>query len=169
MGAAASDHNRALGRTGLLVRRDVLRYVTHFYVSRTERNQFNPCPRHTLSTLPRSLQGLSRHGLSRWSHLGACCSTTHRYVLLYIRLQRSLYLVPGVLADNSKSRFGRRRPYMLVGCIVCVLAMMLLGFTRPFATVFLPAKSIAVSTSMRIRPERAIDTLSVRTTSLPSG
>ena len=77
---------------------------------------------------------------------------------LLLRFQHSLDLVLGVLADNSKSRFGRRRPYMLVGCIVCVLAMMLLGFTRPFATVFLPAKSIAVSTSTPTSPERELDT-----------
>ncbi|RDX45599.1 MFS general substrate transporter [Lentinus brumalis] len=49
----------------------------------------------------------------------------------------------GVLADKSKSRFGRRRPYMVTGCIICITAMMLLGFTRPFATLFLPAKSVA--------------------------
>ncbi|KAI0943211.1 hypothetical protein AcW1_002427 [Taiwanofungus camphoratus] len=49
----------------------------------------------------------------------------------------------GVLADNSKSRFGRRRPYMLAGTCVCVTSMLLLGFTRPFATLFTPAGSIA--------------------------
>jgi len=42
----------------------------------------------------------------------------------------------GVLADNSTSRFGRRRPYMLLGTIICVFAMLLLGFTRPVASVF---------------------------------
>ncbi|PIL29401.1 transporter [Ganoderma sinense ZZ0214-1] len=42
----------------------------------------------------------------------------------------------GVLADNSKSRFGRRRPYMIVGSLLCTLAMLLLGFTRPFASLF---------------------------------
>ncbi|KAI8980631.1 MFS general substrate transporter [Trametes punicea] len=49
----------------------------------------------------------------------------------------------GVLADNSKSRFGRRRPYMVTGCILCTAAMLLLGFTRPFASLFLPSPSIA--------------------------
>ncbi|KAI0355283.1 MFS general substrate transporter [Trametes cingulata] len=49
----------------------------------------------------------------------------------------------GVLADNSKSRFGRRRPYMVFGCIICTAAMLLLGFTRPFASIFLPRPSIA--------------------------
>ncbi|KAF8994064.1 major facilitator superfamily domain-containing protein [Cyathus striatus] len=42
----------------------------------------------------------------------------------------------GVLADNSTSRFGRRRPYMIMGTIVCMLAMLLLGFTRPVASIF---------------------------------
>ncbi|THH15535.1 hypothetical protein EW146_g4950 [Bondarzewia mesenterica] len=41
----------------------------------------------------------------------------------------------GVLADNSKSRFGRRRPYMLAGVAVCALAIILLGFTRQFASI----------------------------------
>ncbi|KAL7284922.1 hypothetical protein ACG7TL_000010 [Trametes sanguinea] len=49
----------------------------------------------------------------------------------------------GVLADHSRSRFGRRRPYMVVGCILCTAAMLLLGFTRPFASLFLPNPSIA--------------------------
>ncbi|KAG9226953.1 hypothetical protein CCMSSC00406_0003374 [Pleurotus cornucopiae] len=42
----------------------------------------------------------------------------------------------GVLADNSTSRFGRRRPYMIGGSIVCACAMLLLGYTRPFASIF---------------------------------
>ncbi|KAF9441270.1 MFS general substrate transporter [Macrolepiota fuliginosa MF-IS2] len=42
----------------------------------------------------------------------------------------------GVLADNCTSRFGRRRPYMIVGTIICVFAMLLLGFTRQFASIF---------------------------------
>ncbi|TBU52093.1 MFS general substrate transporter [Dichomitus squalens] len=49
----------------------------------------------------------------------------------------------GVLADNSMSRFGRRRPYMIVGCIVCTSAMLLLGFTRPVASVFTSSPSPA--------------------------
>lgn len=68
---------------------------------------------------------------------------THRH--------RELYTPPaGVLADNSKSRFGRRRPYMLAGTCVCVTSMLLLGFTRPFATLFTPAGSIAVRVPSRL-------------------
>ncbi|KIK91394.1 hypothetical protein PAXRUDRAFT_34952 [Paxillus rubicundulus Ve08.2h10] len=42
----------------------------------------------------------------------------------------------GILADNSTSRFGRRRPLIIVGSVLCVLATLLLGFTRPIATLF---------------------------------
>lgn len=49
----------------------------------------------------------------------------------------------GVLADNSKSRFGRRRPYMVLGGAITVLAMLLLGFTRDFASIFTTRNSAA--------------------------
>jgi solute carrier family 45, member 1/2/4 len=42
----------------------------------------------------------------------------------------------GVLADNSTSRFGRRRPYMLLGTVICMFGMLLLGYTRAIAAVF---------------------------------
>ncbi|KAL0946318.1 hypothetical protein HGRIS_012558 [Hohenbuehelia grisea] len=42
----------------------------------------------------------------------------------------------GVLADNCTSRWGRRRPYMIGGTVLCMLAMLLLGFTRPIASIF---------------------------------
>ncbi|KAJ7692920.1 major facilitator superfamily domain-containing protein [Mycena rosella] len=42
----------------------------------------------------------------------------------------------GVLADNSTSRWGRRRPYMLGGCALCGGSMLLLGYTREFAAIF---------------------------------
>ncbi|KAG9313671.1 hypothetical protein JVU11DRAFT_6016 [Chiua virens] len=41
-----------------------------------------------------------------------------------------------ILADNSKSRFGRRRPFILVGAMLCAFATLLLGFTRQLATIF---------------------------------
>jgi solute carrier family 45 protein 1/2/4 len=47
----------------------------------------------------------------------------------------------GSLADSSKSKYGRRRPYMLIGTGLCVLAMLLLGYTRGFASLFSTAHS----------------------------
>ena len=50
----------------------------------------------------------------------------------------------GVLADNCTSRFGRRRPYMLLGTVICITAMLLLGFTRQVASIFTGWKTHAV-------------------------
>ncbi|KAJ7026184.1 major facilitator superfamily domain-containing protein [Mycena alexandri] len=44
--------------------------------------------------------------------------------------------VVGVLADNSTSRWGRRRPYMLAGCTLCAASMLVLGYTRQVAAIF---------------------------------
>ncbi|KAJ6449752.1 major facilitator superfamily domain-containing protein [Mycena sanguinolenta] len=43
----------------------------------------------------------------------------------------------GVLADNSTSRWGRRRPFMLAGCAVCAASMLLLGYTREVVEMLL--------------------------------
>ncbi|KAG1855651.1 major facilitator superfamily domain-containing protein [Suillus subalutaceus] len=42
----------------------------------------------------------------------------------------------GVLADNSKSRFGRRRPLIGIGAALCCVATLLFGYTRSFAALF---------------------------------
>ncbi|KJA17812.1 hypothetical protein HYPSUDRAFT_145931 [Hypholoma sublateritium FD-334 SS-4] len=42
----------------------------------------------------------------------------------------------GVLADNCTSGFGRRRPYMMLGTLLCMTGMLLLGFTRAVASIF---------------------------------
>ncbi|KIM76089.1 hypothetical protein PILCRDRAFT_826740 [Piloderma croceum F 1598] len=44
--------------------------------------------------------------------------------------------VIGALTDASTSRFGRRRPYMIIGSLLCVFALLLFGYTRPVASVF---------------------------------
>ena len=36
----------------------------------------------------------------------------------------------GVLADHSRSRFGRRRPFMIGGSIIVVICLLILGWTR---------------------------------------
>ena len=42
----------------------------------------------------------------------------------------------GVIADRSKSRWGRRRPFMLAGAALCAFAMMVLGWTRELSSFF---------------------------------
>jgi len=60
-------------------------------------------------------------------------------------LSKYVPLFAGLLADNSSSRFGRRRPYMLLGTVTCIFAMLLLGFTRPAASIFTGWNNSAVS------------------------
>lgn len=38
--------------------------------------------------------------------------------------------VVGVIADESKSRWGRRRPLMVLGAAVVAVSLLTLGFTR---------------------------------------
>jgi solute carrier family 45 protein 1/2/4 len=38
--------------------------------------------------------------------------------------------VVGVIADESKSKWGRRRPLMVVGSIIVAISLLILGFTR---------------------------------------
>ncbi|KAF5026549.1 hypothetical protein F66182_1338 [Fusarium sp. NRRL 66182] len=38
--------------------------------------------------------------------------------------------VVGVIADESKSRWGRRRPLMVIGSVVVAISLLVLGFTR---------------------------------------
>lgn len=45
-------------------------------------------------------------------------------------------MTSGVLADNSKSRFGRRRPLIGVSAALCCVATLLFGYARPFAGLF---------------------------------
>ncbi|KAF9269522.1 hypothetical protein L218DRAFT_1072355 [Marasmius fiardii PR-910] len=52
----------------------------------------------------------------------------------------------GVLADNNTSRWGRRRPYMIIGAIVCTGALLLLGWTKVVAGWFGLADSSLVIT-----------------------
>ncbi|KAG6329987.1 hypothetical protein ID866_9101, partial [Astraeus odoratus] len=48
----------------------------------------------------------------------------------------------GILSDNSKSRFGRRRPIILAGTILCCCATLLFGYTKPIASLFVPGGSL---------------------------
>ncbi len=51
----------------------------------------------------------------------------------------------GVLADHSTSRFGRRRPYIAIGGLICVCGILTMGFTRNIASVFTKLGTSAVS------------------------
>ena len=43
----------------------------------------------------------------------------------------------GVIADQSKSKWGRRRPVIVIGSIITALALMALGFTKEIVSYFI--------------------------------
>lgn len=45
--------------------------------------------------------------------------------------------VVGVIADESKSKWGRRRPLMVVGSIIVAISLLILGFTREIIGYFI--------------------------------
>ncbi|OCF57727.1 solute carrier family 45, member 1/2/4 [Kwoniella mangroviensis CBS 10435] len=51
----------------------------------------------------------------------------------------------GIFADRSRSPLGRRRPFMLAGCAICVFAMMMLGWTREISGLVNGGKWLAIA------------------------
>ncbi|KAJ7692910.1 hypothetical protein B0H17DRAFT_933613 [Mycena rosella] len=65
-------------------------------------------------------------------------STSHVALVFLAGPLSGLIVQPlvGALADTSTSRWGRRRPFILGGCVLCVAGMLLLGYTAAVAGVF---------------------------------
>ena len=53
--------------------------------------------------------------------------------------------VIGVLADNSRSRWGRRRPFMLAGAVLVASLLLILGWTSEIVGYFITDPDIAKS------------------------
>ena len=54
--------------------------------------------------------------------------------------------IVGVIADESRSKWGRRRPFMAGGSILVALCLLVLGWTKEIVEFFL-GKSSAVGSS----------------------
>ncbi|KAM5341525.1 hypothetical protein ACJ41O_014556 [Fusarium nematophilum] len=84
--------------------------------------------------------------------------------------------IVGAVADNSTSRWGRRRPIMLVGSIIVALCLLIIGFTRQFvefvvsdeaarrwtivvATLAIYAVTFAINAVMSCSKSLVVDTL----------
>lgn len=44
--------------------------------------------------------------------------------------------VVGVLADNSRSKWGRRRPFMIGGSLIVAVCLLVLGWTGEIVRLF---------------------------------
>jgi len=53
--------------------------------------------------------------------------------------------VVGVLSDSCKSSLGRRRPFIIAGCILSSVAVLLLGFSTNLAAILFEDGGVAVS------------------------
>jgi solute carrier family 45 protein 1/2/4 len=51
--------------------------------------------------------------------------------------------VVGVIADESKSKWGRRRPLMVIGSIIVAISLLILGFTREIIGYFITDEEAA--------------------------
>ncbi|KAJ7179781.1 MFS general substrate transporter [Mycena filopes] len=62
-------------------------------------------------------------------------STSHVALVFLAGPLSGLIVQPliGAVADTSTSRWGRRRPFILLGCLLCVVGMLLLGYTKGVA------------------------------------
>lgn len=60
--------------------------------------------------------------------------------------------IVGVIADESTSKWGRRRPFIMAGAVVSGLCLLTLGFTKEIIAFFVPnetsAKSLTVCTAV---------------------
>lgn len=50
--------------------------------------------------------------------------------------------VVGVLADNSKSKYGRRRPFMIGGAMIVSMGLFVLGWTTEIVGFFIPESEL---------------------------
>jgi solute carrier family 45 protein 1/2/4 len=45
--------------------------------------------------------------------------------------------IVGVIADRSKSKYGRRRPFMIIGSLIVAGCLLLLGWTKEIVGMFI--------------------------------
>jgi solute carrier family 45 protein 1/2/4 len=51
----------------------------------------------------------------------------------------------GVVADRSRSKYGRRRPIMIAGAIMVAICLIVLGWTKEIVGIFITDKDFAKS------------------------
>lgn len=51
--------------------------------------------------------------------------------------------VVGVIADENTSKWGRRRPFMVVGSVIVAICLLVLGFTKEIVGFLIPDEKLA--------------------------
>lgn len=57
--------------------------------------------------------------------------------------------VVGVLADNSRSKYGRRRPFMIGGALIVSMGLLVLGWTGEIVGFFIPESELVSRNTVR--------------------
>lgn len=56
--------------------------------------------------------------------------------------------IVGVIADESRSRWGRRRPLMVMGTAIVAVSLLILGFTREIVALVVADEELARKTTV---------------------
>ncbi|KAG5978326.1 hypothetical protein E4U55_006239 [Claviceps digitariae] len=56
----------------------------------------------------------------------------------------------GVLADENTSKWGRRRPFMVIGALVVACCLLVLGFTKELVGLVVPDETVAKAPTMAL-------------------
>lgn len=51
--------------------------------------------------------------------------------------------IAGAFSDKCTSRFGRRRPFLVVGSLMVVASLMVIGWTREMTMLFVDDTAVA--------------------------
>ena len=58
--------------------------------------------------------------------------------------------VVGVLADSSKSKWGRRRPFMIGGSLIVGACLVVLGWTAEIVGIFVTEEGMVIAPNVEI-------------------
>jgi solute carrier family 45 protein 1/2/4 len=58
--------------------------------------------------------------------------------------------IVGAIADESKSRWGRRRPFIVIGAIVVATCLLVLGFTKEIVGLFISEEEAAKTVTILV-------------------
>ena len=58
--------------------------------------------------------------------------------------------IVGVIADRSKSKYGRRRPFMIIGSVIVAACLIILGWTKEMVGIFIGNKETAKTCSIAV-------------------
>lgn len=69
-------------------------------------------------------------------YVGGCALECHVFLTGKWHIGLLMQPIVGVLSDRCTSRFGRRRPFLILGSIVVIFSLLVIGWTREITSLF---------------------------------